>query len=89
LTKIAKPGLVESGLFRFTRNPIYLALLVIVTGHLALLPTLWSLLLLCAAYLLVRLQISAEESYLRLSDGEAYEIYARRVRRPLPCLGGA
>jgi protein-S-isoprenylcysteine O-methyltransferase Ste14 len=83
----AKPGLVESGLFRFTRNPIYLALLVIVTGYLALLPTLWSLLLWCAAYLLVRLQISAEESYLRLSYGEAYETYARRVRRLLPCFG--
>jgi protein-S-isoprenylcysteine O-methyltransferase Ste14 len=85
----AKPGLVESGLFRFTRNPIYLALLVIVTGYVALLPTLWSLLLLCAAYLLVRLQISAEESYLRLSYGEAYETYTRRVSRLLPCLGGA
>lgn len=85
----AKPGLVDSGLFRFTRNPIYLALLVIVTGYVALLPTLWSLLLLCAAYLLVRLQIAAEESYLRLSYGEAYDTYARRVSRLLPCLGGA
>ena len=84
----AKPGLVESGLFRFSRNPIYLAMLVIVTGYLALLPTLWSLLLWCAAYLMVRLQIAAEESYLRLSYGEAYEIYARRVGRLLPCFGG-
>ena len=84
----AKPGLVESGLFRFSRNPIYLALLVIVTGYLALLPTLWSLLLWCAAHLMVRLQIAAEESYLRLCYGEAYETYARRVGRLLPCFGG-
>jgi len=84
----AKPGLVESGLFRFSHNPIYLALLVIVTGYLVLLPTLWSLLLWCAAYLLVRLQIAAEERYLRLNYGEAYEAYACRVGRLLPCLGG-
>jgi protein-S-isoprenylcysteine O-methyltransferase Ste14 len=83
----AKPGLVVSGLFRLSRNPIYLALVVIVTGYLALLPTLWSLVLWLAAYLLVRLQIAAEERYLRLSYGEAYEAYARRVGRLVPCFG--
>jgi protein-S-isoprenylcysteine O-methyltransferase Ste14 len=85
----AKPGLVVSGLFRMSRNPIYLALLVITTGYVVLLPTLWSLLLWCAAYLLVRLQIAAEESYLRSSYGEAYGIYARRVGRLLPRFGGS
>jgi len=85
----AKPGLVVSGLFRLSRNPIYLALLVITTGYVALLPTLWSLLLWCAAYLLVRLQIAAEESYLQSSYGEAYEAYTRRVGRLLPSFGGS
>jgi protein-S-isoprenylcysteine O-methyltransferase Ste14 len=85
----AKPGLVISGLFRLSRNPIYLALLVITTGYVALLPTPWSLLLWCAAYLMVRLQIAAEESYLRSSYGEAYEAYARRVGRLLPRFGGS
>jgi protein-S-isoprenylcysteine O-methyltransferase Ste14 len=84
-----KPGLVVSGLFRMSRNPIYLALLVIATGYVGLLPTPWSLLLWLAAYLLVRLQIAAEERYLRLSYGEAYETYARRVGRLLPCFGGS
>jgi protein-S-isoprenylcysteine O-methyltransferase Ste14 len=84
----ARPGLVVSGLFRLSRNPIYLALLTIITGYVALLPTLWSLLLWLVAYLLVRLQIAAEERYLRLSYGEAYETYARRVGRLLPCFGG-
>jgi protein-S-isoprenylcysteine O-methyltransferase Ste14 len=80
----SRPGLVVSGLFCLTRNPIYLSLLVIVSGYLALLPTLRSLVLWCAAYLLVRLQIAAEERYLRLSYGEAYEAYAHRVGRLLP-----
>src|SRR5271154_2821781 len=61
IDEATKPGLVDTGLFRLSRNPIYLALLVIVTGYLALLPTLWSLVLWLAAYLLVRLQIAAEE----------------------------
>jgi protein-S-isoprenylcysteine O-methyltransferase Ste14 len=82
----AKPGLVEIGLFGVTRNPIYLALLLIVTGYLALLPTLWSLLSWCATYVLIRLLIAEEERYLRRSYGEAYESYARRVQRLLPCV---
>jgi protein-S-isoprenylcysteine O-methyltransferase Ste14 len=87
IDEAAKPGLVDTGLFRVSRNPIYLALLVIVTGYLALLPTLWSLALWCAAYLFVRLQIAAEERYLRSSYGEAYEAYARCVGRLIPCFG--
>ena len=35
-------------------------------------------------YFLVRLQIAAEEDYLRLRYGEAYEAYARRVGRLMP-----
>jgi protein-S-isoprenylcysteine O-methyltransferase Ste14 len=87
IDEAAKPGLVDTGLFRLSRNPIYLALLVIITGYFALLPTLWSLVLWCAAYVLVRLQITAEETYLRSSYGEAYEVYARRVCRLIPCFG--
>ena len=87
IDEAVKPGLVDTGLFRLSRNPIYLALLVIITGYFALLPTLWSLMLWCAAYLFVRLQITAEETYLRSSYGEAYEVYARRVGRLIPCFG--
>jgi protein-S-isoprenylcysteine O-methyltransferase Ste14 len=89
IDEATKLGLVETGLFRLSRNPIYLALLTIVAGYVALLPTLWSLVLWLAAYLLVRLQIAAEERYLRLSYGEAYEAYARRVGRLIPCFGSS
>jgi protein-S-isoprenylcysteine O-methyltransferase Ste14 len=83
----AKPGLIDSGLFRFCRNPIYLALLVIVAGYVAMLPTPLSVLMWVGAYLSVRLEIHAEEAYLRRSYGEAYQAYARRVGRLLPYLG--
>jgi protein-S-isoprenylcysteine O-methyltransferase Ste14 len=87
IDETATPGLVETGLFRFCRNPIYLALIVIIAGYVALLPTATSFLLLAGAYLLIRLQISAEEAYLQRSYGEAYYAYARRVSRLLPVLG--
>jgi len=35
-------------------------------------------------YFVVGLQIAAEEGYLRLRYGEAYEAYARRVGRLMP-----
>jgi protein-S-isoprenylcysteine O-methyltransferase Ste14 len=83
----AAPGLIDTGLFRFCRNPIYLALLVIIAGYVAMLPTPISLLMWVGAYLSVRLQIRAEEAYLRRSYGEAYRAYVRRVGRLLPYLG--
>jgi protein-S-isoprenylcysteine O-methyltransferase Ste14 len=83
----ANPGLIDTGLFRFCRNPIYLALLVIIAGYIAMVPTPISVLMWLGAYLVIRLQIYAEEAYLRRSYGEAYEAYARRVGRLLPNLG--
>lgn len=83
----ANPGLVDTGLFRFCRNPIYLALLVIITGYIAMVPTPISILMWVSAYLMIRLQIHAEEAYLRRSYGEAYDAYVRRVGRLLPYLG--
>jgi len=83
----AKPGLVTSGLYGVSRNPIFLALLIIVAGYMLLLPTLLSVALLAGAYIGTRQQIAAEETYLLRSYGEAYRAYARRVGRLLPGIG--
>ena len=83
----AKPGLVERGFYRFSRNPIFLALLIVIAGYAALLPTLLSLILLAVQFVGIRLQIAAEEAYLLRSYGEAYRSYARRVGRLLPWVG--
>lgn len=83
----ARPGLVTGGLYRFTRNPIFLALLVILAGYTLLLPTLLSALMLAGAYVAIRQQIAEEESYLLRAYGEAYRDYARRVGRLLPGIG--
>ena len=77
----ARPGLVTSGLYRFSRNPIFLALLIALAGYVMLVPTPLSLALLAGAYLGIRQQIVEEEKYLLQTYGEAYRDYARRVGR--------
>jgi protein-S-isoprenylcysteine O-methyltransferase Ste14 len=83
----ASPGLVTGGLYRFCRNPIFLALIVIVAGYALLLPTRLSLILFVGAYIGVRQQVSAEEAYLLRTYGDIFRDYARRVGRFLPGIG--
>ena len=83
----ANPGLITNGLYRFCRNPIFLALLVIVAGYTLLLPTRLSLALLLGTCIGVRQQVATEEAYLLRAYGDSYHEYARRVGRFLPRLG--
>jgi protein-S-isoprenylcysteine O-methyltransferase Ste14 len=83
----AKPGLVTSGLYAYSRNPIYLGILTILTGYTALVPTWLSIAVLAGTYVGLRFQIAAEEDYLTRSYGQAFLNYARRVGRFLPWLG--
>jgi protein-S-isoprenylcysteine O-methyltransferase Ste14 len=83
----ARAGLVTGGVYRFSRNPIYLGLLISIAGYAVLLPTLLSAALLLGTYLGIRLQTAAEESYLVHTYGEAFREYSRRVGRLLPGVG--
>ena len=83
----ARPGLVTSGIYARSRNPIFLALLLIVAGYMLLIPTFLSAVLLAATYIGTRLQIHAEESYLLRAYGDQYRAYASRVGRLVPGLG--
>ena len=78
----ATHALIEEGPFRVSRNPLYLGLLALYLGLALLAPTLWGLVLIPAAVLLlVRGAIQPEERYLRERFGARYDDYARRVRR--------
>ena len=87
IDEAAKPGLVTSGVYSFSRNPIFLALLIIVAGYTLLIPTFLSAALLVGGYIGTRLQIAAEEAYLVQTYGDAYRAYARRVGRLVPGVG--
>jgi protein-S-isoprenylcysteine O-methyltransferase Ste14 len=75
-------GLVQTGPYRFSRNPMYVALGLVYAGLALWLNRLWPVLLLPVVYvLLYRLVVRREERYLEGAFGEAYAGYRRHVRR--------
>ena len=74
--------LIRSGLFRFSRNPIYVAALLLQLGIGLLNGNLWIVLLIPVTKLaLERYVIAPEEAYLERAFGEVYADYRRSVRR--------
>jgi protein-S-isoprenylcysteine O-methyltransferase Ste14 len=75
-------AMVESGPYRFSRNPIYLGFLLAVTGLALMWGTLWGWIAVVVTHgLLDRLVIAKEEAYLAGRFGAAYEAYRARVRK--------
>jgi len=83
----ARPGLVTGGLYRYSRNPIYVAMLTALLGFALLLPSWISLGLLIGAELGIRRHVRDEEAYLARTYGEEYRRYAARVGRFVPGVG--
>jgi protein-S-isoprenylcysteine O-methyltransferase Ste14 len=74
--------LVDSGPYRFTRNPMYLQLVLVCIGFAVMFANVCILLLTpLAAFVLQRYAILPEEQYLERRFGEEYLAYKRRVRR--------
>jgi protein-S-isoprenylcysteine O-methyltransferase Ste14 len=74
--------IVTYGPFEYTRNPIYLSMLVGQIGLAIGLNTLWILVTLIPFYFVLRYGVIArEESYLERKFGSAYLDYKARVRR--------
>ena len=75
-------ALVAAGVFRITRNPIYLSMAVLILGIAVIARSGWHLAMLGLFVLVIdRTQIRREERYLEERFGPAYREYARRVRR--------
>ncbi len=75
-------ALVTDGVFRQSRNPVYLAFLLVQAALAWWWANGWILILLPVTWLLLdRLQVRREEAYLLRQFGDAYRDYCRRVRR--------
>ena len=74
--------LVESGPYRFTRNPIYLGMFLGLIGLAIAFDDLWLLVMLVPFALVIRYGVVArEEAYLERKFGDVYRGYRSRVRR--------
>jgi protein-S-isoprenylcysteine O-methyltransferase Ste14 len=81
-TNMPTTAIVESGPYRFSRNPIYVAMFLGLIGLAIAFDTLWLLIMLVPFALVIRFGVVArEEAYLERKFGELYRNYRARVRR--------
>ena len=75
-------AIVRTGPYRWTRNPMYLGMLLFYVGIALLFDIFWALVLIpLIMALVVRLVIHREEHYLQATFGEEYRHYQTQVRR--------
>ena len=75
-------AIVETGPYRFTRNPMYLSLALAYLGVTLWMDSLWPLLFLpLVLFTVQRAVIAREERYLEAKFGDEYRGYKTRVRR--------
>ena len=73
--------LVSGGLFRFSRNPIFLGMVTWLVGLLLVQPDAVTLAALVAGFISISVQIRLEEEHLSVLHGDAYAQYCGKVRR--------
>ena len=75
-------AIVRTGAYRFSRNPLYVALTMLYLGIAASLNALWVAVLIVPILVVMRFGvIGREERYLDLKFGDTYRHYRTEVRR--------
>jgi protein-S-isoprenylcysteine O-methyltransferase Ste14 len=81
-TNLPSTTIVETGPYRFTRNPIYLGMVLGLIGLAIAFNSLWLLMTLVPFALVIHYGvITREEAYLERKFGDVYRRYRARVRR--------
>ena len=73
--------LITSGLFRYSRNPVYVGLITSMLALLLLTPNSFTLFYLIMGSMVIQIQTRLEEAYLDKIHGEPYMEYKSNVRR--------
>jgi protein-S-isoprenylcysteine O-methyltransferase Ste14 len=73
--------LVTTGVFAWSRNPIYIGLFLVLAGQFLVFPNWVPLVYLFAGTWLFHRQVLREEGFMRRQYGEEYSAYCQRVRR--------
>jgi protein-S-isoprenylcysteine O-methyltransferase Ste14 len=78
----AANSLETSGIYSYTRNPMYLSLLFLYSGLSIFFGNWWTFILIPFLIIVIQLYvIKKEEKYLQHAFGERYKAYTKRVRR--------
>jgi len=73
--------LVQNGVFKISRNPIFVGIMVTLLGLFLIIPNVVTLITLLLGVILIGIQVRLEEEYLTSKHGEKYLEYRRNVRR--------
>ena len=73
--------LVQNGVFKISRNPIFVGMMVTLLGLFWIIPNVVTLITLLLGVILIGIQVRLEEEYLTRTHGEKYLEYRRYVRR--------
>jgi protein-S-isoprenylcysteine O-methyltransferase Ste14 len=84
LKEETKPQLVQIGMYRYVRHPLYFATIVLILGLFFLFPTQKMLLTLLVSYIYIGIGHRLEERKLIGIFGEEYRAYQRRVKALIP-----
>ena len=76
-----KTRLVVGGVFKLSRNPIYLGVIITLFSLFLVLPNLVNLVILLATITTISMQVKLEEEYLKKIYGEEYLSYIERTPR--------
>ncbi|MBP2617532.1 methyltransferase family protein [Chryseobacterium jejuense] len=78
-----KTELITTGLFQYSRNPIFFGMTLSLTGFFFAFPTMIAFFLLIIGSILMQIQIRLEEEHLLRQHGSVYLTYKKRVGRML------
>ncbi len=76
-----KTELVSRGLFRYSRNPIFLGVLISYLSTFLIIPNALSFTIMTVTFVTIQTQVRLEEEYLDSVQGQRYADYKSRVRR--------
>ena len=73
--------LVQKGLFRVSRNPIFLGMRLLLLGLFLVTPNVLTIVSLVVGDVLIQVQVRLEEEHMAKLHGDRFEEYKRKVRR--------
>lgn len=76
-----KTDLISQGLFKHSRNPIFLGVIISYFGTFCIIPNVLSFSLFLLCFVIIQIQVRMEEEYLESNHGQEYLSYKSKVRR--------